>query len=88
MFQVKFLMNKPGAAMVELSDHVACNTVIQCLRNQQLFGEQLEFRSVPALCAVWLFLVFIFISHWLLKLFYFLLISHCYYFGFGFTSPD
>ena len=46
MFQVKFLMNKPGAAMVELSDHVACNTVIQCLRNQQLFGEQLEFRSV------------------------------------------
>lgn len=29
--------------MVELSDHVACNTVIQCLRNQQLFGEQLEF---------------------------------------------
>ena len=32
--------------MVELSDHVACNTVIQCLRNQQLFGEQLEFRSV------------------------------------------
>ena len=43
---MKFLMNKPGAAMVELSDHVACNTVIQCLRNQQLFGEQLEFRSV------------------------------------------
>lgn len=43
VLKVKFLMNKPGAAMVELSDHVACNTVIQCLRNQQLFGEQLEF---------------------------------------------
>ncbi|PFX20567.1 Heterogeneous nuclear ribonucleoprotein L [Stylophora pistillata] len=43
VLKVKFLMNKPGAAMVELSDHVACNTVIQCMRNQQLFGEQLEF---------------------------------------------
>ena len=44
IFQIKFLLNKPGAAMVEMDDHVACNTVIQCLGKQTLFGKQLEFR--------------------------------------------
>ena len=44
VFQIKFLLNKPGAAMVEMDDHVACNTVIQCLGKQTLFGKQLEFR--------------------------------------------
>lgn len=46
MFQVKFLMNKRGAAMVEMGDHIACNTVIQCLGGQQLFGNQIDFRFV------------------------------------------
>lgn len=46
IFQVKFLMNKPGAAMVEMSDHVACNTVIQCLGGQELFGNKIDFRFV------------------------------------------
>ena len=32
--------------MVEMSDHVACNTVIQCLGGQQLFGNQIDFRFV------------------------------------------
>ena len=44
--QVKFLMNKRGAAMVEMGDHIACNTVIQCLGGQQLFGSQIDFRLV------------------------------------------
>lgn len=44
--QVKFLMNKRGAAMVEMGDHIACNTVIQCLGGQQLFGSQIDFKLV------------------------------------------
>lgn len=43
---MKFLMNKRGAAMVEMGDHIACNTVIQCLGGQQLFGNQIDFRFV------------------------------------------
>ncbi|XP_073249471.1 heterogeneous nuclear ribonucleoprotein L-like isoform X1 [Porites lutea] len=43
VLKIKFLLNKPGAAMVEMDDHVACNTVIQCLGKQTLFGKQLEF---------------------------------------------
>lgn len=39
-------MNKRGAAMVEMGDHIACNTVIQCLGGQQLFGSQIDFRLV------------------------------------------
>ena len=39
-------MNKRGAAMVEMGDHIACNTVIQCLGGQQLFGNQIDFRFV------------------------------------------
>ena len=50
-------MNKGGAAMVEMGDHIACNTVIQCLGGQQLFGSQIDFR-------LGLFgLIFIFIIH-------------------------
>jgi len=41
--KIKFLLNKPGAAMVEMSDHVACNTIIQCLGREQLFGKQIDF---------------------------------------------
>lgn len=43
VLKVKFLMNKRGAAMVEMGDHIACNTVIQCLGGQQLFGSQIDF---------------------------------------------
>ena len=44
LFQIKFLLNKPGTAMVEMSDHVACNTIIQCLGKQKLFDKQLDVR--------------------------------------------
>ena len=30
--------------MVEMSDHVACNTIIQCLGKQKLFDKQLDVR--------------------------------------------
>ena len=30
--------------MVEMSDHVACNTIIQCLGKQKLFEKQLDVR--------------------------------------------
>lgn len=42
VLKIKFLLNKPGAAMVEMSDHVACNTIIQCLGKQMLFGKQID----------------------------------------------
>ena len=56
-FQVKFLLNKPGAAMVEMSDHIACNTVIQCLGGQQLFDSNLEFRLVLLIVFCTIFLL-------------------------------
>ena len=49
IFKIKFLLNKPGAAMVEMSDHVACNTIIQCLGKQMLFGKQIDVRFATAL---------------------------------------
>ncbi|XP_029191248.1 heterogeneous nuclear ribonucleoprotein L-like [Acropora muricata] len=42
VLKIKFLLNKPGTAMVEMSDHVACNTIIQCLGKQKLFDKQLD----------------------------------------------
>ncbi|XP_015754388.1 PREDICTED: heterogeneous nuclear ribonucleoprotein L-like [Acropora digitifera] len=44
VLKIKFLLNKPGTAMVEMSDHVACNTIIQCLGKQKLFDKQLDVR--------------------------------------------
>ena len=49
-------MNKRGAAMVEMGDHIACNTVIQCLGGQQLFGSQIDFRFVLFGLCIFIFL--------------------------------
>jgi len=43
VLKVKFLLGKLGAAMAELSDHVACNTVIENLTGLDLFDSKLEF---------------------------------------------
>jgi len=37
------LLGKQGTAMVELSDQVACNTVIENLSGVELFGSKVDF---------------------------------------------
>lgn len=43
VLKIKFLLNKVGTAMAEMTDHVACNTIIQSLTGTQLFGHKIEF---------------------------------------------
>lgn len=43
VLKIKFLLNKPGTAMAEMTDHVACNTIIQSLSGTIMFGKKIEF---------------------------------------------
>ncbi|XP_048586548.1 heterogeneous nuclear ribonucleoprotein L [Nematostella vectensis] len=43
VIKIKFLLGKPGTAMAELHEHVACNTVMENLSKMTLFDQQLEF---------------------------------------------
>ncbi|XP_031569272.1 heterogeneous nuclear ribonucleoprotein L-like [Actinia tenebrosa] len=43
ILKIKFLLGKPGTAMVELNDHVACETAIENLSGLHLFGSKVDF---------------------------------------------
>ena len=38
------MSSKPGCAMVEMGDHMSCNTIIQNLTGCQVMGNDLKFR--------------------------------------------